>query len=665
MQSRPMLRSAALRQSCRTRLRGEVLEPRLALTAGTLDGTFGISDGKVEIHPGTSGFVDEGWSVATQADSKVVVAGTAWSSADQISFALVRYNADGTLDTTFGTGGQVITPVTTSIEQGRIYGLIVEPDQKIVVSGEDGSNMLIARYNTNGTLDSTFGTGGIVTLSSIGQYFTGGKGEALAVQANGKYVITGYSVGLDFQGTWPVVRLNHDGSVDTTFGTAGLADGPTFPGGGLFESWDVLVQSDQKIVVVGDTGVLSNQWEIVRYNSDGTLDTTFGTGGVATVPFSVEGQQPFQVAEQADGKLLIAGAPFQDASETQSGFELMRLNTNGTLDSTFNGGQPIAVQVAGQADSQSFQVAVLASGKILLAGHVEKTAGTGVGNFAVLRYNANGTLDTTFGNAGTAMTNFDETADNWGLDFSVERVGMAIEPNGGIVVMSEGELTISDPDYSWLLARFTDDSTQVVLPPPPTNPWQNPSNPLDVDNSGTVSPADALDIINFLNTSGAGVLSGTPGNPPIYYDVNGDGSVTPNDALDVIDYLNAQAAAQAVAAPAALAAQQVGSAIGIPIGDKVTAALGIADQASTLSGSEALLSANSNVGSNAASSATASAASGAMTATQPAALAAAGANADTLSSVYAAAGEDEWSPAGLAWSEADGEIRNSEVGVRK
>ena len=462
MHKRPKPRTAKSCFLARVRLNGETLEERLAFSAGAIDTTFN-GTGLASIHPGAAGFVDEGASVATQADGKVVVAGTAWDANSKISFALVRYNTDGSLDTTFGNNGQVITPVTTSIQQGRIYGLIVEPDQKIVVSGEDGSNMEVARYNTDGSLDSTFGTGGIVTVPSIGANFSDGKGESLAVQADGKYVITGQSISLQFQDTWPLVRLNHDGSVDTSFGAAGLGIGPTFPAiGGLADAWDVLVQPDQKIVVAGDQSD-GQQWDIVRYNSDGTLDSTFGTGGVATVSFSAIGQTPFRIAQQADGKLLIAGTPFENGSESQPGFELTRLNTDGSIDSTFNGGQPIVIGIPGQANSLAFQVAVQGDGQILLGGIVSAMAGSGLGNFAVQRYNTDGTLDTTFGNAGTAMTTFNETFNNWGLDYSDERMGMAIEPNGAIVVMSEGQLTLNDQDFSWVLARFTGDKTTPSL----------------------------------------------------------------------------------------------------------------------------------------------------------------------------------------------------------
>jgi uncharacterized delta-60 repeat protein len=549
--------------SSRTRLAIEPLEARQMLTAGTLDTTFG--GGIVSVHPGTSGFVDEGIRTAVQSDGKVVLAGTAWSSGtnESPSFALVRYTTAGILDTTFGTGGTVVTPISTGDGQGRIHGLLIESDGKIVVAGTDGESFEIARYNSDGSLDTTFGTGGLVSVPQIGGHFSDGDAQDIAVQSDGKYVVTGYSISETFNQAWPVVRLNHDGSVDTSFGALGVSDIDFSDYGDTTASpqgYGITVQADQKIVVVGQMNSIGNQWTVVRYNTDGTPDHTFGVDGIVSTTFASSEQVAFQAVQQPDGKLLVAGCPLKNSTGDVSGFELVRYNIDGTLDSTFNGGTPITAGFAGQIHATSFQVALQSNGKIVLGGTVEASASS-IENFALQRYNSDGSLDTTFGKNGSVTTSFDETQDAWGLSFW-NTISMAISPNGSIVVAGIGQRVLSDQDFSFVVARFTGDPVVV-------DAWKNPANPLDVNGDGEVAPIDSLIIINQLNSVGPGTLTGAPGNPAYYYDTNGDGLLTSLDSLLVLNALNASAQPQALPAVA-------------------TAALGVADATTSPAGSNPL-----------------------------------------------------------------------------
>ncbi|MFN7626851.1 MAG: hypothetical protein ACK5PZ_08470, partial [Pirellula sp.] len=214
---------------------------------------------------------DQGYSVTIQPDGKIVVGGHS-SFGGNWDFALVRYNANGTLDTSFGTGGMVSTAIGTSNDQGR--SVTIQPDGKIVVGGyaSIGSNedFALVRYNANGTLDTSFGTGGMVT-TAIG---TGSDiGMSVTIQPDGKFVVSGYAR-IGSTDDFALVRYNPDGSLDTTFGTGGRVT--TAIDIGNDRGYSVTVQADGKIVVGGSAVIGSaNDFALVRYNADGSLDTTF------------------------------------------------------------------------------------------------------------------------------------------------------------------------------------------------------------------------------------------------------------------------------------------------------------------------------------------------------------------------------------------------------
>src|SRR6266478_4724094 len=282
---------------CRTfKPRLEQLEERTLLNAGALDPTFGIG-GKVTTHFG--GF-DNGRELAIQPDGKIVVVGSVVVNSVS-DFGLARYNSDGSLDSTFGTGGDVITDVGGN---GDPDGVVILPNGKILLAGE-GSNggsstaFALAKYTASGSLDTTFGTGGeVFTKFTSGNDFATG----LAVQADGKIVVAGNA---NFNGTYghsdsALARYNPDGSLDTTFGTGGqvimnVAD----------HFHRLAIQSDGRIVVAGDRNTGSS-WDfaLARFNTDGTLDGNFGTGGVLTTDFHGGYDSARGLTIQPDGKIV-------------------------------------------------------------------------------------------------------------------------------------------------------------------------------------------------------------------------------------------------------------------------------------------------------------------------------------------------------------------------
>jgi uncharacterized delta-60 repeat protein len=258
---------------------------------GTLDTTFG-NNGEV-VTAGDAGAS----SIVVQADGKILTSGS--------NNLLVRYNANGSLDTTFGSGGKVATNFSGP--------LLIQPDGKIVVAGSlvDPANgkqeFAVARFNADGTADSSFGSGGEVTtqVGSLGSYFGG-----VALQADGKIVVSGYGSMILPNGSPCLVRYNADGTLDTTFGTSGngIVNVPD-PG-----SWtsnqrvSVEVQSDGKIVATQLLGNSSTHaFGVVRVNSDGSLDTSYGNGGWATVGSGYVSSL-FASTLEPDGRLLLVGS---------------------------------------------------------------------------------------------------------------------------------------------------------------------------------------------------------------------------------------------------------------------------------------------------------------------------------------------------------------------
>ena len=288
------------------------------------------------------------------------------------------------LDPSFGTGGKVVTPVGSSDDNA--YSMAIQADRRIVVAGRSSngstSDFALARYNTNGTLDTAFnGTGKVVT--PIG---SGGVAFAVAIQSDGRIVAAGRTNN-GSNADFALARYNTNGTLDTTFNGTGKVTTPIGSGDDIGDS--VAIQSDGRIVVAGysHNGV-DYDIALVRYNANGTLDTTFnGTGKVVTPIGSIH-DQAFSVAIQTDGHIVVAG---QSASEGQgTDFALARYNTNGTLDTTFNG-TGIVVTPIGTREDVAWSVAIQTDGRILAAGFSNNGLDF---DFAFARYNTNGTLDT-------------------------------------------------------------------------------------------------------------------------------------------------------------------------------------------------------------------------------------------------------------------------------
>ncbi|KQP53645.1 cadherin-like domain-containing protein, partial [Methylobacterium sp. Leaf108] len=393
----------------------------------------GVGSGEVLTPVGAGTSSDIGRSVTVQADGKIVVAGQGQNSDGNNDFAVVRYNADGSLDTGFGVGGKLLTPVGTSSDIGR--SVTVQADGKIVVAGNGvggNTDFAVVRYNADGSLDTGFGAGGKL-LTAVGT--STDVGYSVRVQADGRIVVAGYGTGPDRSFDVAVVRYNADGSLDTGFGPNGTGKvlTPVSPGVSDDIGFDVTVQADGKIVVAG-YGAGSggnNDFAVVRYNADGGLDTTFnGTGKVLT-PVGTSTDVGNSVTVQADGKIVVAG--YGTGSIGNNDFAVVRYNVDGSLDTSFNGTGKVLTPVGTSGDfGQS--VTVQADGKIVVAGYGIGSGGNT--DFAVVRYNADGSLDTGFGAGGKVLTPVGTSGD---FGYSV-----TVQADGKIVVVGYGAGSGSD-----------------------------------------------------------------------------------------------------------------------------------------------------------------------------------------------------------------------------
>lgn len=401
-----------------------------AAAPGDLDSSF---DGDGRVLTDFGGY-DHGDDLAVQGDGKIVTVGAGAGAAGDTDFALTRHNADGSPDTSFGTNGRVTTPVAPAGLDDWANAVTVQGDGKIVVAGtawRDYENccwFVVARYNSDGTLDSSFNGDGIAFADLPGPT------EALdvALDAGNRIVAAGYS-----GGEMAVARFTPDGTPDGSFGTNGVVTADPAPGspeeGG--DGRALALQPDGKIVVGGEVGTTRFDFALMRFTTDGSVDTGFGSGGIVRTDFG-DYEAVESLAVQPDGRIVAAGS-------SDSQYALARYNPNGSLDTSFDGDGRVTTP-GGNAGDEALQ----GDGRIVVAG------GTSGGDFGVLRYNPDGSLDTGFGNGGQVTTDFG------GSDTAR---GVKLDATGRIVAAGQGG---ANSDFA--LARYLGGGTTPPPPPPAT-----------------------------------------------------------------------------------------------------------------------------------------------------------------------------------------------------
>jgi uncharacterized delta-60 repeat protein len=390
-------------------------------TDGSLDPTFGVGG---EVTTSFFGSNDEARAVAIQGDGKIVVAGWALNASTDWDFALARYKTDGSLDSTFGTGGKVTTDFFGFADFAN--AVAIQGDSKIVVAGDAAHSFTsptnydfaLARYNADGTLDSTFGSGGKVTTEFSGN---DDSAQGLAIQGDGKIVAAGFAVVTAPVGDFALARYNPDGTLDTAFGTGGKVT--TDFRGGSDAAHGVAIQGDGKIVAAGVNAIGNGDFALARYNADGTLDGTFGTGGRVSTGFLGDRDSATAVAIQGDGKIVAVGS----ANGTDYEFALARYNPDGTLDGTFGSGGKVTTDFFG-GDDFANGAAIQADGDITAAGYAPTGSST---EFALARYQGAGLAITSVspaavGQGGTAKLKIVGSRFQTGATASVSGTGVSV-----------------------------------------------------------------------------------------------------------------------------------------------------------------------------------------------------------------------------------------------
>jgi uncharacterized delta-60 repeat protein/CSLREA domain-containing protein len=443
----------------------EQLESRCLLSAGSLETGFPITTD-------FAGGDDQAFDVALQRDGRIVTVGTV-TNGYNTDFGLARYNANGSLDSTFGNGGRVITnayinsngvPGSTNVPDGA-NGVAIQADGKIVAVGHSWGNVAVVRYNANGSLDTTFGTQGIV----VTDFGSGENATQVAVQADGKIVVAGIQAINTFasHGDFLIVRYSADGRLDTSFGDGGRV----ITDFGRDETLNGLaLQPDGKIIVVGTSG---DDIALARYNANGSLDGSFDGDGKLVLDLGA-GRSDYgrDLALQSDGKIIVVGHSF--AGTTQRDLVVLRLNNNGSLDNTFGVGGVALLNFANRT-VRGEGVTLQANGKIVVAGIYQDDSTPELDNdFLVVRVNTNGTLDSSFGSGGLVHTDFGGRQ----LD---EARAVAVQADGKLVVVGHRGAT-NNRDFA--LAVYQGDPTTA-----PSGPRTYTVNSLsdidDGDNSNT------------------------------------------------------------------------------------------------------------------------------------------------------------------------------------
>lgn len=343
-------------------------------------------------------------AIAIQPDGKIIAGGEIGDfGADHNHALIVRLNPDGSLDPSFGTGGIMI-----SANQIHLTDLVIQPDGKILTAATTSIlgttfDFAVVRYESDGSLDASFGSNGYAANGS-------GHAQDLILDADGSIVLLGYLPVFRNGSDYLAARFSSDGSIDNGFGIGGRVQ-TSFTSGmnSSDNAYAGAMQTDGKIVVTGAAGGFSPA--MIRYMPDGTVDMTFGSNGTVFTPGF--GAVTREMLIQADGKIVVAGGPFV----------VGRYNPDGTADQNFGSGGRVAGGFgAGNGNAQAITLA--ADGKLLVAGSVYFN-GSGNSAFVLGRYDKNGSPDQKFGNGGFVITEFTGALD--------EARAVAVQSDGNII----------------------------------------------------------------------------------------------------------------------------------------------------------------------------------------------------------------------------------------
>jgi uncharacterized delta-60 repeat protein len=481
-----------------------VVTPVVTLaSASDLDPTWD-GDGIVTTAMGGGSGVQVHMAIAS--DGKVVAASDCVGSV--FDFCLARYNTDGSLDTTFDGDGKVATDFGTF---DSAYGVAIDSTGKIVAAGSCGgttSIFCVARYNTDGSLDTTFsGDGRVMTdvNNNNGANTGGSQGRAVVIQPDDKIVVAGYCGHFDANffvlRDACLARYNTDGSLDSTFAGDGTGIYDLGTSGDFI--YAAALQADGSIVIGGGCGTFPNgSFCLARITASGAFDSTFGT---VTTAMGSTSSTVGDLALAATGEIVAAGGCIV-APLSQNAFCIARYNANGSLDTTFNGTGKVTTVVQGGGNAQG--IALQADGKLVAVGNCP-VIGQNFLDFCLARYNPDGTLDSSFGSGGTLTTSISSNNDY----------------PGDVLIAANGRILVSGfCPTDWCLARYlgdpvtTDTSAPVITISTATADTKATSGWYNLASSGSdgvlvqVSASDDTAVTNLTCTDGVATVLDTSTN---------------------------------------------------------------------------------------------------------------------------------------------------------
>ncbi|HRI21584.1 MAG TPA: T9SS type A sorting domain-containing protein, partial [Panacibacter sp.] len=411
---------------------------------GTLDNSFD-EDGEAYLRGEYIGCN----AMALQNDGKIIQAGI--GTLDGVNgFYLARFNTDGSLDKTFGNAGRVVTGLPGIQEE--ILSLALQSDGKIVAAGYvDGVDIALVRYFPDGRVDSSFGTNGVV-ITDIRRY---DYLKAMAVQADDKIVVTGITETEEYNTENPfIIRYNSDGSYDESFGDQGTV---LIPQDNTVDPYSIALQPDGKILIGGGLLYYTSPMvslPLMRCMPNGSLDTEFGSNGIATVPGWSGYSAPFfySIKVDADGKIVVAGSAVIPGGK--SAMLTTRFTRNGKIDDSFGKAGGIVLQPMGPGESEARKVLIQPDSKIITIGYYYEFSGPIL--FALARYKSDGTIDSSFGESGLVFTDMGDGA-------TTNCAGGELQPDGKIIVAGATyKYDITNPVFKFALARYN--GGDAILP---------------------------------------------------------------------------------------------------------------------------------------------------------------------------------------------------------
>ncbi len=356
-------------------------------------------------------------------------------------FGVILFAKPGDLDLSFSGDGIVITKIGST--RDRASSVAIQSDDKIVTAGHsyngNKKNFALARYNPDGSLDVDFGIGGIVT-TVVG--VTNDFVKSVAIQSDGKIVTAGYSYnGNNFD--FALVRYNPDGSLDRSFDKDGILTMMIGIGDDFANS--VAIQNDGKIIVAGSSRIgRNNDFVLVRYNPDGSLDTDFNMNGIVITTVAIGGSEAQSITIQSDGKIVVAGFSWNGINDD---FALVRYDPDGSLDTSFNNDGMVTTAIGNSSDFAN-SVVIQNNGKIIMAGSSYNGRNY---DFALVRYSPDGSLDESFNSDGIVTTAIGDDNDH----------------ANSVTIQSDGKIIVVGYDYNYgddgfVLVRYHGDPMVLV-----------------------------------------------------------------------------------------------------------------------------------------------------------------------------------------------------------